>query len=81
MNVILPPDLEAFVHDKVQSGEFSTVGEALVEGIRLLRERDELRKEVALGLDQADRGEFVEFTAEEIMAEGRRTLEARKKAV
>ena len=81
MNITLPPDLEAFVHDKVKSGEFSTPADALAEGVRLLQERDKLRQEVLVGLEQADRGEFVEFTAEDIMAEGRHALEARKKAV
>lgn len=81
MKVVLPPELEAFVHDKVKSGEFATAAEALAEGVRLLKERDELRHEISAGLEQADRGEFVEFTAEDIMAEGRRALEARKKAV
>jgi len=39
---------------------------------------DRLREEVAIGLQEADRGEFVEFTAETIIAEGRKILESRR---
>jgi antitoxin ParD1/3/4 len=40
---------------------------------------EELRAEVAIGLAEADRGEFVEFTAEDIKAEGRALLAKRQR--
>ena len=40
----------------------------------------ELRRELDIGLAQAERGEFVEFTAEDIKREGRTELERRRKA-
>ena len=36
----------------------------------------ELRTEVDLGIEDADQGRFVEFTAEQIIAEGRDRLAA-----
>jgi antitoxin ParD1/3/4 len=66
MNVSLTPELERYVHQKVESGLYQTASEVVREGLRLLRERDalrdrtldELRREIRLGLDQADRGEL-----------------------
>src|SRR5258706_7256659 len=39
----------------------------------------ELREMLRVGIEQADRGEFVEFTAEDIMREGRELLARRKR--
>lgn len=39
----------------------------------------ELREMLREGIEQADRGEFVEFTAEDIMREGRELLARRKR--
>ncbi len=66
MPVCLTPDLEQLVQDKVQSGLYLTPEEVVREALRLLEERDrllhiqreELRKQIALGLQQADRGEL-----------------------
>jgi flagellar hook-associated protein FlgK len=37
---------------------------------------EELRARVEVGIQQADRGEFVEFTAEDVKAEARKRLSA-----
>lgn len=68
MNVSLTPELEKFVNEKVQSGMYYSASEVIREGLRLLKEQDtlrqmrfeELRKEIAIGIDQADRGQFVD---------------------
>jgi antitoxin ParD1/3/4 len=65
MNVSLTPELEKLVQTKVASGLYLSASEVVREALRLLEERDrfqamkleELRKEVQLGIDQADRGE------------------------
>ena len=88
MEISLPPELEQFVADKVQSGDYPTAGEVVRDGLRLLKEREHirhirleyLRKEIAIGIDQLDRGEFEEFTADDVIAEGSRLLDASKKA-
>jgi antitoxin ParD1/3/4 len=68
MNANLGPVLEEFVAELLQSGLYQSQSEVVREGLRLLKEREdlkklrveELRKEIALGSEQADRGEFVD---------------------
>ena len=68
MNVHLGPAFDEFVAGLLKSGYYQTQSEVLREGLRLLKEREEikrlrlaeLRKEILLGSEQADRGEFVD---------------------
>lgn len=68
MNANLGPVLEGFVTELVDSGLYQSQSEVIREGLRLLKEREELkrlrleelRKEISLGSQQADRGEFVD---------------------
>ena len=68
MNVHLGSAFDEFVAGLLKSGYYQTQSEVLREGLRLLKEREdlkqmrlaELRKEIAIGIEQADRGEFVE---------------------
>jgi len=68
MNVSLTPELEQLVHKKVESGLYLSASEVVRDALRLLEERDrvnamkleELRKEIQIGLDQADRGELLD---------------------
>lgn len=65
MNVSLTPELEQLVHAKVETGRYLSASDVVREALRLLEERDqldeirlaELRKFVAVGIEQADRGE------------------------
>jgi antitoxin ParD1/3/4 len=71
MNVHLGPAFDEFVAGLLKSGYYQTQSEVLREGLRLLKEREEikrlrlaeLRKEIELGSEQADRGEFVDGPA------------------
>jgi antitoxin ParD1/3/4 len=68
MNVSLTPELEQLIHKKVESGLYLSASEVVREALRLLEERDrlnamkleELRKEVQIGIDQANRGELLD---------------------
>lgn len=68
MNINLPPELEQFIHEKVDSGEYQSPADVVGDAIQLLKERDRnrgeklerLRQDIAEGADQADRGEFVD---------------------
>jgi antitoxin ParD1/3/4 len=68
MNVHLGSALDEFVADLLKGGYYQTQSEVLREGLRLLKEREEvkqlrlaeLRREIAVGAEQADRGEFVD---------------------
>src|SRR3954466_14696082 len=64
MNISLTPELEQYVNGKVQGGMYHSASEVVREGLRLLKEKDELhqrkleelRAAVQVGIHQADRG-------------------------
>jgi len=68
MNVNLGPTFDSFVAEMLKTGLYQSQSEILREGLRLLKEREELKKlrlaelrgEIALGAKQADRGDFVD---------------------
>ncbi|MGB5037772.1 MAG: type II toxin-antitoxin system ParD family antitoxin [Blastocatellia bacterium] len=67
MNVSLTQDLEQYINTKVATGMYRSASEVVREGLRLLKERDEMhqfrlgemRRQIAEGLDQLDRGERI----------------------
>ncbi len=40
MNVALPPELEAFVQEKVKGGEYTSINEVICEALCLLKDRN-----------------------------------------
>jgi antitoxin ParD1/3/4 len=68
MNVNLTPELERLVHEKVRSGLYNNQSEVVRDALRLLVEQDRLRethherlrKSLAEGLEQANRGELLD---------------------
>lgn len=68
MNVSLTSKLESLIQEKVRSGRYSSASEVVREALRLLEERDRLnaeklkalRRDIAVGLRQANRGETTE---------------------
>ncbi len=87
MNVSLTPELEALVAKKVQSGMYHTASEVIREGLRLLKEQDEikelrlqeLRRDITLGVEQMEGGSYTTYDSPgalsaEIKAEGRERL-------
>ena len=82
--VQIPDDLKPFIDRSVKSGLFTDASEFVVNLLYNVKAESEselseeqraklvaLRAEIAVGVEQADRGEFVEFNAEEIIAAGR----------
>jgi antitoxin ParD1/3/4 len=80
----IPDDLKPFIDQSVKSGLFSDVEDFVVNVLYSARAQSEaelpedqkarlaaLRAEIAIGIEQADRGDFVEFTAEDVIAAGR----------
>ena len=67
MNVNLGAVFDNFIAGLLKTGLYQSQSEVVREGLRLLKEREELknlrlaelRKEIAIGSKQADRGEFV----------------------
>ncbi len=86
MNVNLGSVLDGFVAGLLKSGTYQSQSEVVREGLRLLKEREDLkharlaqlRKQIAIGSDQADRGEFVDGA--ETFAAIRRRSAQRKRA-
>ena len=80
MTIQIPPDVEARIRRKVETGEFPDAGEVVREAMRLLDEQErqlqELRAKLQVGLDQLDRGEGVAYTPE-LMAKIRRDVAER----
>jgi len=68
MNVNLGPAFDKFVADLLKTGLYQSQSEILRDGLRLLREREELknlrlahlRREIAVGMEEADLGQFVD---------------------
>lgn len=75
-----------FLEEAVKSGRFDSESEVIAEALSEFRIREairaekigELRAKVQVGIEQADRGEFVEFTAEDVKTAGRTRLAARQ---
>ena len=71
MNVSLTPELERLIAAKVASGRYQSASEVFREGLRLLEEQDrlreirveELRKQIAIGLEAARSGDLHEGEA------------------
>ena len=62
MNVVLNPELEKLVHEKIGSGAYETPEAVVESALRLLLERDkqelsETREAVQRALEQSARGE------------------------
>ena len=86
MNVNLGPTLDKFVADLVRTGLYQSQSEVLREALRLLKGQEQakkaelarLRREIALGTEQADRGEL--FDGEAVFAQLLKRSQLRKRA-
>src|SRR5574341_1808406 len=79
MNVSLTPELERFVDAKVESGLYNNASEVVREGLRLLKEQDEIRlrwrEQIERGWLDAQAGRVVDGPA--AMARIKQRLTAR----
>jgi antitoxin ParD1/3/4 len=79
MNVSLTPQIEAMIRQRVESGRYHNASEVVQEALRLLEEHEKLehlRSLLAVGLEQARRGELIEYTPEYMADVHRRAKEA-----
>ncbi len=88
MSLQIPDALQGFVDELIRSGQYDTEGEVIHHALWLLKDQydldqlklAELRKELAIGLEQADRGDVRPFDMERIKREGRKLLKSKRKA-
>ena len=75
MTIQLYNDRQHFLRSSVQGGRSTSEDEVIDEVLRLLEERDEqaklaeLRREIAIGFDQVDRGEVAAFDPHATLAQ------------
>lgn len=65
MTVTLSPQLEELIRSKVASGRYRDADEVIREALELLDEHEQaerLRAALAIGEEQFERGEYVEYT-------------------
>lgn len=68
-----------FIRQELETGRYESESELVAEAIAEMKERQNkrkvwpeyIRRAVREGIEQAERGEYVEFTAEDVIAEGR----------
>lgn len=83
MDVSIPKELQDFVREQVESGQYKSEDDVCRDGLRLLKEQqaqyttklDALRKEIDIGVKQLDNGEGRPFDKERIIriAKSKRT--------
>ena len=64
LTITVTPELEAFIRERVATGRFDTASDVVREGLKLLEGRehereavlDEIRREIAVGLEDAKAG-------------------------
>lgn len=89
MNLLLKPELEKFIDEQVQQGLYDSAEDAINAAVAQFKtereltvsQLDRMRDEVDIGLAELDRGEFVEFTAQDIIVERRAAFVTRNNGV
>ena len=80
MHISLTDELERIVRKKVASGLYNNASEVVREALRLMARNEELeqlklerlREAVRIGAEQAERGQVVRQSVEEVVAEAKR---------
>ena len=75
-NISLTPEQDAFVEKVVEAGEYQNASEAVRDALRVLQQRRRedalklkaLRAAIKVGIDELERGDFLELDAAELRA-------------
>ncbi|MCX7185056.1 MAG: type II toxin-antitoxin system ParD family antitoxin [Nitrosospira sp.] len=89
MNVSLPPELEARVRQRVESGMYGSASEVIREALRLFEayeqvktaKLDSLRQDIAKGLDDIKNGRVKEVDFASLKQQGRQSLKTRRATI
>ncbi len=68
MTLSFTPEIEQFIHSQISSGRYATIEEIILAALKLLQNQEalyqgrfeELRQEVLVGVEEADRGELID---------------------
>lgn len=60
MDIELPPNEAQFINGLVQSGQYQSPYDAIVDGVRLLMSQQQLKADIQKGIDQLDAGEGID---------------------
>ena len=82
MHVNLAPEVQRLIDELINLGQIQSAEQVVSAAISRMHDDlsprpwtdERLRAEIARGIEQADRGEFAQFTAKEISARGRTLL-------
>jgi putative addiction module CopG family antidote len=85
MRISLGSQLERFVRNQVEKGQYRTTDQVVRGALQAMKDQEDwiaahasqLKRLVAAGLDELDRGEGEPWDPEEIKTEGRRLLASR----
>ena len=68
MEIVLTPDLEALIHDEVESGRYASPTEVIREALQLFRQQvipeqdpDTLRRKIQVGIDDLESGAYTDY--------------------
>ena len=82
--ITLKDEHESFIQQALKSGRYLSESEVVADALSEFQVREEIRRarfaglkaKIQEGVKQADRGEFVEFTADDVKAAGRARINA-----
>jgi antitoxin ParD1/3/4 len=82
MDVSLKPELARFVAEKMRTGQYSEPSDIVNAALEAFKDQEEfapeqeayLQREVKRGIEQLDRGQYADFSAETIIAQERRRM-------
>lgn len=76
MSISVPSEYVPFVNELVALGIYPSQDAVMRDALQLLREKrlefEDLKAEIAIGIEQANRGEVVPFDADKIIANARK---------
>ena len=86
MDVLLKPELARFVAEKMRTGQYNEPSDLVNAALEAFKEQEEfapeheayLQREVRRGIEQLDRGQYADFSAETIIAQERRRKSGEK---
>ena len=90
MSDSISPELRQLIQQELAAGRYASEDELLLEAVRLLaernRRREELQRQIQIGRDQLDRGEYIDYDEvslreffDEVQERGRQRYDASKR--